>query len=116
MPQTSDAMGRRAERAAAWLLRAKGYSILATRFRTPMGEIDLVATRPGIVVFVEVKRRRDPTLALESVLPRQRSRIARAAEQFLRARPDLAGLDVRFDVIAWRPWRLPLHLADAWRP
>ena len=116
MKQTSDATGRRAERAAAWLLRAKGYSILATRFKTPVGEIDLVASRPGLVVFVEVKARREAAAALEAVLPRQRARIVRAAEQFLRTRPELALMGVRFDVIAWRPWRLPIHLPDAWRP
>ena len=46
---------------------------------------------------------------------RQRQRTARAAELFLLRRPDLAGHTLRFDLIAVRPWRLPRHLADAWR-
>jgi putative endonuclease len=116
MKRTADATGRRAEWAAAWLLRAEGYVILATRFRSVAGEIDLIARRRKLVAFVEVKARRDTAVALESVLPRQRLRIQRTAEHFLRTRPELADHELRFDVIAWRPWRLPLHVKDAWRP
>jgi putative endonuclease len=107
--------GRLAESVAAWFLRLKGFRILARRFATPVGEIDLVASRGGLVVFVEVKRRSDLATASEAILPRQRQRIARAAEIFLQRRPDARTACCRFDVVAVAPWRWPLHVTDAWR-
>ncbi len=108
--------GRGAERLAAWFLRLRGYRILARRFACPVGEIDLVARRGDLLLFVEVKRRRSPEAAAEALRPAQRRRIARAAEAFLRDRPALAGLRQRFDLVLISPWRLPRHLGDAWRP
>ena len=51
------ARGLVAEGIAAWLLRLKGYRVLATRYRTPLGEIDIVARRGKVLAFVEVKAR-----------------------------------------------------------
>lgn len=110
-----EAWGRAAEHLAAWSLRARGYRILARRFRTPLGEIDLIARRGDLVAFVEVKARGDLEQALQAVGPRQRARTARAAELFLLRHPALSGCTFRFDLMAVRPWRLPHHLADAWR-
>ena len=110
-----EALGRWAESLAAWSLRLRGYRILARRFRTPLGEIDLVARRGRLLAFVEVKARCDLEQALVALSPRQRERTSRAAELFLLRRPDLAGHTLRFDLIAIRPWRLPRHLVDAWR-
>ena len=107
--------GRAAEGLCAWHLRLRGYRILARRFRTPMGEIDIIARRGGTVAVIEVKARSDLASAAESVSPRQRRRIARAVESFLSTRRDCAGLGLRFDVMLVRPWALPRHLADAWR-
>jgi putative endonuclease len=107
--------GRAAEALAAWLLRLRGYRILARRHATPVGEIDLVARRGDLVVFVEVKRRPRIGSALEALLPRQQRRIARAAAFYLQRRPRLAGCAVRFDLVAVAPWRLPRHVADVWR-
>jgi putative endonuclease len=104
--------GRRAETVAAWWLRAKGFGIVATRYRTRVGEIDLVARRGRLVVFVEVKRRHDADAAAASVTGRQRQRILRAAEQFLAAQR-LQDVDIRFDVVLVAPGRLPLHIAGA---
>ncbi|WP_127143796.1 YraN family protein [Pelagibacterium montanilacus] len=109
--------GRRAETFAALYLRLKGYRIIATRYRTRVGEIDLVARRGPTLVFVEVKRRSGagPAAlagALEAVNAR---RIAQAAEGFRSARPEFASFDCRFDVIVLAPARLPYHLEDAFR-
>ena len=94
----------------------KGYRILAHRARTPVGEIDLIARRGKTLAFIGVKARHDRTSALESLTPRQRQRIARAAGAFVRSRPDLADLNWRFDLIAAAgSWRLH-HMKDAWRP
>lgn len=114
--QRAEARGRSAERLASLLLMVKGYRILAHRARTPVGEIDLIARRGKTLAFIEVKARHDRTSALESLTPRQRQRIARAAGAFVRSRPDLADLNWRFDLIAAAgSWRLH-HMKDAWRP
>ncbi|MDE0059845.1 MAG: YraN family protein [Defluviicoccus sp.] len=108
----AERFGRWAERAASVYLALKGYRILARRFRSPAGEIDLVARRGRLVVYVEVKARRGEPAEIPG---RQRRRILRAAEHFLKLRPELASCDQRFDAILIRPARLPTHLKDAWR-
>lgn len=107
--------GRRAETLAAWWLRLKGYRVLARGFRVAAGEIDLIARRGRLLALVEVKARPSLAEARAAILPRQRERIARAAEVFLQRHPGLAGLDLRFDVVLLAPGRRPRHLADAWR-
>jgi len=108
--------GRAAETACAWLLRLKGYRVLARRYRSAVGELDIVARRGVLVAVVEVRARRDYAAAVEAVDSRQRARIARATEMFLAENAALARLAVRFDVIVVLPWRPPVHLEDAWRP
>lgn len=106
--------GRRAEWAAALLLMAKGYRILGMRLRTPQGEVDLAATRGGVLAIVEVKRRRTLEEALLAVGPNQRARLKRAGRALLehggRAKPAV----VRLDLVALAPGRWPRHIADAW--
>lgn len=106
--------GRWAENAAAWYLRLCGYHIVARRFLTPAGEIDIVARRGRITAFVEVKLRSTLNDAAEAVTVRQQRRLADAAALWL-ARNRTAGA-VRFDAILVAPWRLPRHIADAFRP
>jgi putative endonuclease len=110
-----EAWGRIAEDLAAWSLRLRGYRVLARRFKTPVGEIDLIARRGSLIAFVEVKARGNLDEALAALGPRQRERTARAAEFFLLRHPDHARCVLRFDLIAVRPWRVPHHLVDAWR-
>ncbi len=107
--------GQRAETLAAWWLRLKGYRILARGFRVGAGEIDLIARRGRLLALVEVKARPSLDQAAAAILPRQRERIARAAEVFLQRHPGLAGLSLRFDVVLLAPGRWPRHLVDAWR-
>lgn len=107
------ARGLDAEAAASALLAAQGFSVVATRVRTPRGEIDLVARRGSLLLFVEVKARRRLDMAAESILPRQRRRVVDAAEIFLARNPELAGLDMRLDVVLVAPGRPPLHLPNA---
>ncbi len=108
--------GHVAELLAALLLLAKGYRLLARRYKTPLGEIDLVAKRGRLVAFVEVKARPSRREALESVDNRSERRIVDAADLWLAAHPDAAGLNLRYDMILIVPWRLPEHLPDAFRP
>ena len=108
----TDRFGRWAEQVAAVFLAFKGYRTLARRFRSPSGEIDLIARRGRLVVYVEVKGRRNERA---DVRDRQRRRIRRAAEHFLKLRPELTSCDQRFDVVLIRPGAFPIHLKDAWR-
>jgi putative endonuclease len=106
--------GRLAESVCAGWLRLKGYRIVARGFRVPVGEIDIIARRGRTLAFVEVKARGDDG-APEVLTPRQRRRITRAAEAFLKARPGYRGLDLRFDLIVVGRRRPPRHLVGAWR-
>lgn len=101
------------EVAAALYLASKGYRILHRRYRTPVGEVDLIVLRRSVIAFVEVKVR--PTLAeaLEAVTPRQQKRIAAAAGQWLAESAQEADLDCRFDVVAVCGRRLPHHVEGA---
>jgi putative endonuclease len=114
MSLAAERRGRLAETYAAWSFRARGFRILARRFRSSAGEIDLIARRRTVLVFAEVKARPDLDRALAAIGPKQRRRCLRAAEHFLALNPVHQGCVLRFDLIAVRPWRLPYHLADAW--
>jgi putative endonuclease len=107
--------GHLAELMCLWQLRLKGYRVLARRYRVPVGEVDLIVRRGGIVAAIEVKARADVATAGAAIAPRQRRRIVRALAHFVAGRPDLAPLAFRFDVMLVAPRRLPMHLIDAWR-
>jgi putative endonuclease len=102
--------GRRAEQLAAWLLRLKGYRILGQRWRTPVGEIDVVARKGNVLVFVEVKRRDSLAAALAALTPQALVRVRRAAEAVRARVPDGATLDCRFDAVLVAPRAFPRHL------
>lgn len=111
--QAAFKLGVSAEGRAAVLLAAKGYRELARRWKSPVGEIDLVVRRGRMLVFVEVKARAKLDDAAWSVLPRQQRRIVAAAEAWLAAHPEHAGYDIRFDAVLVAPGRLPKHLVAA---
>src|SRR5882724_2807903 len=104
--------GRAASRAAAFLI-AKGYRILAKRFRTRYGEIDLVVRRRNLIAFVEVKARASLDDAAWAVTPRQQQRIINAAQAWLMAHPEHAEFEMRFDAMLIAPRSLPRHLLAA---
>ena len=112
--QLAERKGRWAEIIAASFLLAKGYSITARRYKTPAGEIDLIARRGRTLAFVEVKARSSVDRAVEAVTPAARKRIAAGRDLFLARHPALAEIDVRYDIIAVAGWRIR-HLKDAWR-
>ena len=109
--------GYKAETAAAWFLRLKGYRILERNFKPPRGsgagEIDIIAAKGGTIAFIEVKRRATQTAAAESVNARVRSRRVRGAEYYLATHPDLAEKELRFDVVLISPDHLPEHIQNA---
>lgn len=111
--QAAFRLGISSESRAAALLLAKGYRIVARRWRSPVGEVDLIARRGQLLVFVEVKARGQFDDAAESVTPRQRRRIAAAAEAWLASHDGDLGCDIRFDAILVTPWRWPRHIPAA---
>ena len=108
--------GHFAEAAAAMLRLAKGFRPLARRYRTPLGEIDLIVKRGRLIAFVEVKARDQNVAGLQSVGRMSERRIVDAADLWLAKHPAAAGFDIRYDMVVVTPWRLPLHLPDAFRP
>ena len=111
--QAAFRLGLSAETRAAALLLAKGYRVVARRWKSPVGEIDIVARRRSLLVFVEVKARNNLDAAAESVTPRQRQRIAAAAEASLATYPDKSLRDIRFDAVLVAPGKMPRHIAGA---
>jgi putative endonuclease len=111
--QAAENRGRRAETLAAWFLRLKGYRVLDRRYKTPVGEIDLVVRRGRQIAFVEVKVRETHGEGLLAVGPASRRRISRAAQLWLAAHPPAVGLALRFDVVVAVPRRWPRHLPGA---
>ncbi len=107
--------GLGAEALCRWVLRLKGYRILATRYRSPLGEIDIVAVRGAVLALVEVKARPTRAEASEAITPHQQKRLARAAALFLSRHPHFAHHTVRFDAMLATPWRWPHHIENAWQ-
>jgi putative endonuclease len=106
-------LGISAESRAALFLIAKTYRILARRWRTPFGEIDIVARRRNELVFFEVKARDTLDDAAEAVTERNKQRIIAAAELWLAHHPEDAQRAIRFDVILMVPGKMPHHIVNA---
>jgi putative endonuclease len=106
-------LGLSAESRAALLLIAKGYRIVARRWKTPVGEIDIIARRRRDLVFVEVKARQRVDIAAEGITEQGKRRIIAAAELWLAHRPEDAQHYARFDVILVAPGKMPRHIANA---
>jgi putative endonuclease len=93
--------GKQGEDAAARRLSELGYEILARNHRTPCGELDLVARRADMLVFVEVKTRRSRSHGLpeESITARKRAHLLSAAQHYLQTHGESAAA-WRIDVVA----------------
>ena len=111
--QSSHAIGLAAEGRARELLESKSYQILAHRYKTKAGEIDLVAKRGDHLAFVEVKQRKTQDEAAWSIAARQQARIALAAEVFLGEHAALAQCSASFDVVLVSPSQGCAHIEQA---
>jgi len=111
--KAAERRGRLGETVAALWLNFQGWTIVARRVRTPVGEIDLVARRRGTTLFVEVKTRATSAELGLAIDQHRLSRVASAANMLAPrfARP---GDDIRIDVILLAPWTLPRHIRNAW--
>jgi putative endonuclease len=113
--QHAQRRGHRGEWLAALALMLKGYRIVARRYKTKLGEIDLIARRGDLVLIVEVKSRKTLIEAMDAVAYGSERRIEGAADLWLARQPDYGRLSVRFDMVAVLPRRWPVHVENAFR-
>lgn len=108
--------GHVGEYLAGWILRLKLFRIVARRYKTKSGEIDLIARRGNLILMVEVKAR--PTLeqAMDAVSATALHRIESAGDEWLAKQPDYANLSIRYDLIAVLPRRWPIHVKAIYTP
>ena len=94
-------LGRLGEELASRRLQKLGYEILETNYRCSLGEIDLVARDGDVLVFVEIKTRKNRPLgeAKEAVHKRKQGQLSRVALAYLKSK-ELWGTKARFDVVA----------------
>jgi len=104
--------GRQAEWLAALSLRLRGFRILATREKTPLGEIDLIAVRGRRVAFIEVKRRATREAAEAAVTTAQRTRVRRAADLWLARNERYQAYELGFDLVFLIGRRWPRYVAN----
>lgn len=104
--------GHRGEWLASLALVVKGFRVLARRYKTPLGEIDLIARRGDLVLIVEVKVRPTLMAAMEAISRQSEHRIEGAADLWLSRQRDSTRLSIRFDMIAVLPWRWPVHVQN----
>ena len=106
-------LGAAGERAAAAALRRSGYRILKRNYTCPVGEIDIIARRGKLIVFVEVKTRVSDIHAhpMDNITYTKKRHIVRTAKHYLREikSPDV---EYRFDVVTvvWGTGRKPEKL------
>ncbi|OBZ96908.1 hypothetical protein ADU59_04095 [Pararhizobium polonicum] len=105
--------GALAEYRAALSLLLKGYRIVAFRYRTKLGEIDIIARKGNLIACVEVKARRSLDESVFAVSDFAQRRIRAASDLWLARQPDFARLSIRYDIVSVTPWRWPVHLPDA---
>ena len=111
--QKAERFGKRGELFARIFLRLKFYKIMNKNYKTPFGEIDIIAKRGRAVVFVEVKARKNQNKLEEALLAVNKRRISKAANYFIAQNPFLTNNDLRFDVIFLAPKSFPYHIISA---
>ncbi len=111
--QKAEKRGQKAETAALWLLRLKGYRLLARRFKSYHGEIDLIMRRGKTTAFIEVKARKTHDDAITSVTNYQAKRISAAAGLWMAKDQVAAQSFCRFDIVAVNAYLWPKHIENA---
>ncbi|MDT8279498.1 MAG: YraN family protein [Erythrobacter sp.] len=111
----ADQRGREGEAEAALWLASQGWRIVAERVKTKAGEIDLIARKPGLIAFVEVKWRARSAALADAIDERRLARVAKGAE-IVAHEYAADGEDIRIDVILLAPGSKPTHIENAWMP
>jgi putative endonuclease len=114
--KAAQARGVAAEEACAALLAREGFSVLARRVRTGAGEIDILARRDSLTLVIEVKARPRAEEAAFAIAPRQRARLAAAAEALMASHPAWFGDGLRFDAMLVGADGEVRWITDAFRP
>lgn len=117
MPASSraraEAKGRLAELAALAFLRLKGYRLLARRFKTKAGEVDLIMRRGELTAFIEVKARASLDDGVIAVTRQQSRRIAAAARIWMTKDARARNGVCRFDIVVVSPYLISQHIENA---
>ena len=109
---TNHRKGLWAEWWVRWYLRLCGYGILAKRYKTKFGEIDLICSKKGWLIFVEVKAYKDKRHSLEAVTQKTQKRIIKASQIFVQQyQKPVKG--IRFDVAAVTTRGMVMHIRNA---
>ncbi len=104
--------GWAAESFAVAYLAMKGYRLIDRRFKTHLGEVDMIMVRSKRIAFVEVKYRQTMALAEASITAMVRQRVRRSANLWLAKHPRYQGYDVGFDLVLQCPWAWPHHIEN----
>ena len=107
--------GRRAELWAQLWLCLKGYHILERRYKTKLGEIDIIAKKNNVLAFIEFKRRATLEAGHAALHSYSLRRIEETAALYQGQNINLEDLEMRFDVVFALPRLRLVHLKDAWR-
>jgi len=92
----------------------KGYKILHRRYKTRLGEVDIIVKKGNNLVAVEVKARKKKTEIGEVVYNKQFKRINNAMKIFLFKNPKYSNFNIRIDVILILPFCFPESVENAW--
>ncbi len=119
MKKSNYRSGHFAEKIALLMFILKGYRPVAINYVTGRGtgasEIDLIVSKKKTLVFVEVKKRQNLTISAEAITSKSQTRIARAAEAFVRKKQKYRTYQIRFDAVLFQNNFWPHHIKDAWR-
>ncbi|MBP3545572.1 MAG: YraN family protein [Alphaproteobacteria bacterium] len=111
--------GKIAETIAVWYFILHGFAVVKRNFitgrGTGAGEIDLIVTKKNLLVFVEVKKRKNIEDAAYSIKESQQKRIWKAAENFIKNNPKYNEQNIRFDAFLVKSIFSFKHFPDAWR-
>lgn len=111
----ADQKGRDAEAEAAQWLMQQGWQVIAQRVKTKLGEIDLIAKKPGICGFFEVKWRKRSADLADAIDERRLARVAAAVELVAYDYAETTD-DLTIDVLLLAPGARPRHIPNAWMP
>ena len=91
MTSSRQILGRWGESQAANFLEERGYEILERNVNTPYGEIDIIAEKEDVMIFVEVKTRRSGLFGYpeESITPVKQEHMVKASQAYLAEHPEL---------------------------
>jgi putative endonuclease len=107
-------LGLFAESVATFYLRVLFYSVISRRYKSDVGEVDIIARRGKSLIFVEVKARKNKDDAYAAFTLHQQKRIVRTAQLFIAKNPKYNENNIRFDLILICPVFFIKHIKNAW--